>query len=484
MTSGVDLTEPNNLGFASGSEQKRPSVQQSMAALETCSDNREKRSLSTVSPISTLPAELFREIILLSTRPDDQPRTISLSHISPVWRDICLSCKSLFSDADWDEWPIWLLAAWCERANGTPLNVKLGWKGMGRLSSALKAQTDGGEVIETLELLTLLSKTRSSWSTLSAQCSASSCTMTHHEHEQCGTFLLSDVPQLVALSYSACNWGDERSFAFSTQLPNLRELYACGVALAPLSTMSHLSIITLPLEEILTDGVRVSPWVEWLSELPPSSVLKELRIPEVYSEFFDEPVVTGILLPSIEVLEIQATDDVMAVAYLFQATHFPNLHSCTLSHTDETRDDWFEWANWLQAMVTIFLLHNPPNLSNLWRCLQTMGAPMLNSLSIRLSCDLNTSVQHTYELLHALNDKSRVPHLSSLDVADQDYMVKTEKNYEHLELMVGGISNAIERLSWTHQMRKLSLPGMSPLRIERILHPDPNARFIRCVSES
>lgn len=285
----------------------------------------------------------------------------------------------------------------------------------------------------------------------------------------------------MALSYSACYWSDERSLAFSTQLPKLRELYASRVALAPLTSMSHLSIITLPLEEIVTDGVRVSPWVKWLSELLPSSALKELRIPQVFIEDFDEPVVTGISLPSIEVLEIQATDEVMAIAHLFESAHFPNLHSCTLSHTDGDRDDLYEWANWLQAMVTLFL-HNTPNLSNLWRCLQTVGAPMLNSLSIRLSCDLNTSVQHAYELLHALNDKSRVPHLSSLDVAGPDDMVKTEENYEHLELMMGGISNAIERLSWTHRMSKLSLPGIHPALVARAL--TPGRRIARCVSET
>lgn len=99
-----------------------------MAALEVLLGSREQQQQvhSGISTVGILPVELIREIILLSTEPNTQLRTIRLSHVSSVWRDICLSYTSLFTEGAWDEWPVWLLATWCERANGRALNVRLG----------------------------------------------------------------------------------------------------------------------------------------------------------------------------------------------------------------------------------------------------------------------------------------------------------------------------------------------------------------------
>lgn len=173
-----------------------------MATSDARSDSRKQsRSHSGLSPIDTLPAELVREIVLLVTEPDTQPRTMSLSHVSLVWWDVCLSCTSLFVKGNWGEWPVWLLELWCARANGRRLRVKLDQKGMHRLSDALHAEQGGRELYEKQTLLTLVDETRRSWSTLSAYCNPLHCLMAPHEHQQCGAFLLSNAPQLLTLIY-------------------------------------------------------------------------------------------------------------------------------------------------------------------------------------------------------------------------------------------------------------------------------------------
>lgn len=306
-----------------------------MYALKARSDSRQQQPHPSVSPIRTLPAELMREIILLSTRPYHQPRTISISHISSMWRDVCLSCTSLFVEGDWDEWPVWLLELWCARANGRQLNIQLHGEGMRRLMVALRTERESGGAFEGTGLLTLLNKTRSSWSTLITDCDTdpSGCGMDDSEHEKCGTFLLANTPQLVDLSYSSCY--STEPLTFSSWLPNLRQLDLCNFILDSLAFtgMPLLSIITLAIDDIMTDddaSMQVSSWAKWLSGLSPSSTLKELRIRPLS---FDSPPIDIpeiISLLSIELLEIQDANDMDVMGYLFGCIQFPNLHSCTL----------------------------------------------------------------------------------------------------------------------------------------------------------
>lgn len=96
--------------------------------------------------------------------------------------------------------------------------------------------------------------------------------------------------------------------------------------------MSHLSVITLPDHEVLTNSARSTPWAKWLRELPPSSTLKELRIPPGDFVLFPRGEMTRNLFSSIEALKISYDEDMDIVAYLFGSTHFPNLRSCTLTY--------------------------------------------------------------------------------------------------------------------------------------------------------
>lgn len=75
-----------------------------MTALEVRSDSRQQQqSHSNMSPIAT------SRILTAINTPDNQPRTISLSHVSSMWREVYISCMTLFVEADWNEWPVWLL---------------------------------------------------------------------------------------------------------------------------------------------------------------------------------------------------------------------------------------------------------------------------------------------------------------------------------------------------------------------------------------
>lgn len=439
-----------------------------MAALEVHSDDwdQQQQSHSSPSPIDTLPAELVREIILLSTSPDDQPRTIRLSHISSGWRDVCLSCTSLFVQADWEEWPVWLLQLWCTRANGRPLNVQLYWRGMRRIFTALREAREGGGPHEGVELLTLMRKTSELWSTLHADCGdGGTCNMNHQEHEECGTFLLANLPQLIVLSYTCC-YSDLPPF--SASLPNLRELDLYNFILDPLSHMPRLSVLTIDLDEIMTNNVQVSPWAKWLRELAPSSTPKELRIPSV--DWFPSEIPERTSLGSIEFLDIQYANNMGALAYLFEYTQFPNLRSCTLSdiggwgHPDHPL--WL--SDFFEKIVRHFYFTLTEPRQFIQKYLQTTAAPMLSVLCVRLRSISITSVQQTSDLIDALSIGSRVPSLSSLEVNDQNLKWALEENLAAFLLLKGAMLNALRELVDTHQLIKLSLPVISAAWIAEI----------------
>lgn len=434
-----------------------------MPTSDARSDHRtHSPSHSSPSPISTLPAELVREIILLSTSPYDQPQTMRLSHISSAWRDVSLSCTSLFVEADWEEWPVWLLELWCARANGRQLNVQLYWKGMNRISTTLRTEREGGELHGGVELLTLMRKTSELWSTLRTDCSdGGNCNMNHQEHEECGTFLLANLPELAALSYIACY--ETEPPTFSAWLPNLRDLHIYNLTLDPLTCMPRLSVLTLDVNQMMTGDVQVFPWAKWLSELAPSSTLKELRIPQVPHGFFPADVPERISLRSIEILDIQYADDMRALAYLFEYTQFPNLRSCTLS-------DIGGWGHpdhplWLSDCCEKIVRHFYFTLTEprqfIQRYLQTTAAPMLSVLCVRLRSISIVSVQQTFDLIDALSTGSRVPCLSSLEVMVQDIKWVLEENLAAFLLLKEEILGALRELVNTHQLIKLSLPVIS-----------------------
>lgn len=139
----------------------------------------------------SLPAELWREIFLLITEPDDRTTTLRLSSVCSYWRSIVMEESRLFSFANWDDWPSWLLKDWCSRSHGHPLTIILSPSALRRLCTRRHSvQTDIGVVLFSM---------RSAWTFLHLD--LSEC-VEPHELRKINEFLVAASPLNHLLSLS------------------------------------------------------------------------------------------------------------------------------------------------------------------------------------------------------------------------------------------------------------------------------------------
>lgn len=68
--------------------------------------------------VGVLPPEVIREIVSHTIVGTHARRDIffHLSHVSRLWREVVTGFSELFTEANWDKWPVWLLDTWCSRA--------------------------------------------------------------------------------------------------------------------------------------------------------------------------------------------------------------------------------------------------------------------------------------------------------------------------------------------------------------------------------
>ena len=93
---------------------------------ESISQQRMVAEMS-LRPIGVLPPETIREIVLHTVEgPHDHRQILRLSHVSTLWRDAVLGISTLFTQANWIEWPTSLVDTWCSRAGSRLLKVFLG----------------------------------------------------------------------------------------------------------------------------------------------------------------------------------------------------------------------------------------------------------------------------------------------------------------------------------------------------------------------
>jgi len=77
--------------------------------------------------VGVLPPEVIREIVSHTIIGTHAYRDIfRLSHVSRLWRDVVIGFSALFTEANWDKWPVWLVDTWCSRAGPHLLKVYLG----------------------------------------------------------------------------------------------------------------------------------------------------------------------------------------------------------------------------------------------------------------------------------------------------------------------------------------------------------------------
>lgn len=120
-------TETNNLisslleveheleAFQNEAKRVRESVSRQRAAAET-----------SLRPIGMLPSELIHEVVSHIVATASSYRQIFyLSHISKIWRQVVIEFSALFTEANWEKWPVWLVDTWCSRAGPHLLKVHL-----------------------------------------------------------------------------------------------------------------------------------------------------------------------------------------------------------------------------------------------------------------------------------------------------------------------------------------------------------------------
>lgn len=412
-------------------------------------------------PITRLPFEVLRETILHLADSKNQPRTISLSHVSSVWRAVTASCTLLFVEADWDEWPDWLIELWCTRAKGGSLRVMLGWKAMIRLSDALddeRREEDG----DSDSFLATLDRTRSSWALLSAHCSNTCCSMDRKSHQRRDQFLLDKIPQLEILSYSNCAYAIDQPVRITTPLPELRELEVAGIASSPLACYPNLSVITVPLADLVFNDLSNLSWGAFLSELPPSSTLKELRISDLWIDISDWPPNIPISLPSIEILKIQSLNASLRLTSLFLSSRIPNLRSLTLPHFPDNEEIFVALLpGCLQALVRSPLCFLHSSSTQLMRCQQTLAAPVLTSLVLHQMPEHFTASRAAYVFMRALLEPSILPHLDSLVVTSGGTFDELDMEAKYVLSSENDFGSTASLFVESRKMKKLYLPALS-----------------------
>ncbi|KAF8322217.1 hypothetical protein DL93DRAFT_1276412 [Clavulina sp. PMI_390] len=81
---------------------------------------------SALAPISAVPLEVLRGIILCAVGdPSDTRSVLRVSQVSRAWRGIILDTSELFTHADWDHWHLDLIRTWNGRAKQRRVAVTL-----------------------------------------------------------------------------------------------------------------------------------------------------------------------------------------------------------------------------------------------------------------------------------------------------------------------------------------------------------------------
>lgn len=164
----------------------------------------------SLSPIGTLPPELLRDIIVHAAQPRDHRTILTMSSVCDLWRAAVFSERSLFSEANWDEWPAEQLTTWCCRTRGHPLTIRLGAKACRRLFPESPGYLVG-------PLKHILASTRSSWQSLHVE-------MRHFMNFQaCSDLLFGGVlPSLHTLNYDVPRHFGLKQRQIEVVAPNLR----------------------------------------------------------------------------------------------------------------------------------------------------------------------------------------------------------------------------------------------------------------------
>ena len=102
-------------------------VQREMQQVRNSLFQQKAAAITSLQPIAMLPPEIIRKIAVHTIEgPYAYRQIMFLSQVSKLWRDVVLGISALFTQANWDQWPFWLVDAWCSRAGSHLLTIRMG----------------------------------------------------------------------------------------------------------------------------------------------------------------------------------------------------------------------------------------------------------------------------------------------------------------------------------------------------------------------
>lgn len=289
------------------------------------------RVQNSLSPIAALPIELLTDI-LTRLEPREHKAILTLASVCDLWRDVMHNARLLWSDADWNAWPLELLEVWCSRARGYPMTVRLAEDGVNAIYSSPG-------------FTHLLQSTKRDWNVLESNMSTS---WNNANETWCCTVYTSlfkdPLPSLVSLSFVGpppSRWDTPAELPMLSA-PNIHTLAWKGAFPPPFSE---------PLPHLRNISLTPTSWSQWWALLPAlasSPHINQMAISYSYLPYprFRRDNHPKLTYPSLDTIEILGFGD-DHVPYSLGTMSFPKLSEIVIVDSGDE-----EYAGILSFLVS------------------------------------------------------------------------------------------------------------------------------------
>lgn len=242
---------------------------------------RSERAQTLLSPCAGMPVEIVRQILLCALTPEEPRAIIRASSVCSTWRSVILKEPYLFTHADWNRWPNWLIKDWCCRARDRLLHVELGNRTPVPKVVYYQYYSDYDQ---------LKAATSGLWGELR---------FTSRQGFRREALVL---PLLQSLQIDYSQPKDDRPSVVPVTLPNVRRIDIEGVALRPTLPLTNLVELSVtPLCDSEDWGTYYSTWSQIL-RMSPALVKLTIRTSLDYEGFSVDPRAPPIAIPTLQSL--------------------------------------------------------------------------------------------------------------------------------------------------------------------------------------
>lgn len=250
---------------------------------------------SLESPIGSLPNELLRDILMMSSNesasrtPEDIER---LAMVCTHWRMVIFNERHLFSKADWNNWSPSKIGLWCSRANVYPLSINLL-----PATTSMFLQENSRKTIRNHKLSSLFVDTVTN---PALNCTHLTLDLTEALGEHIKKFFSSEFPKLrhihCSLNCEVHHWVKPPIEVYHISAPELRRIQAEGMVLCPRGSSHALSSVDL----------NFPPGPGYDVGMEESNLAKLVQLPMLEDVILQNE--------SIAILQLQKTYDILAMA--------------------------------------------------------------------------------------------------------------------------------------------------------------------------